>query len=362
MTIHPFSTRYPVFEKIDILEHFLENVKKNYLSFEEKQLFQSSTHPAIYIYRIQTATRQMTGVVCSLQFVEDYANRKIKVHEKTLVEKEKKQMALQAEWGAMIKPLLLGFPKKNTTWEDLLNNNITTSSFFFEKQFGHETHTFWAVTDAEQITAFQTYFTNDIPESYVADGHHRLASGRLLHETKQDPAYNNILTAFFPMDELLILSFNRVLIDIDTNDFLEKLNVLAHIEPTPKAFKPKQKYEFCLIFDHNFYKITWKNTLVEAFKPEKVALDVDLLNEKILKEIFHVQDIRNDKRVLYVEGNRGKKGVLDVLSENNHAIGFILYPVSAEDLMTVVDSGGIMPPKSTWFEPRMKSGLLVQRW
>ncbi|MEY4906268.1 MAG: hypothetical protein RLZZ292_4083, partial [Bacteroidota bacterium] len=301
-------------------------------------------------------------VVCSLQFVEDYANRKIKVHEKTLIEKEKKQMALQAKWGAMVKPLLLGFPKKNATWEDLLKNNITTSSFFFEKQFESETHTFWAVTDAEQVAAFQTYFSTDIPESYVADGHHRLASGRLLHQTTQDTKYNNILTAFFPMDELLILSFNRVLIEIDTSDFLEKLNVLAHIEPKKKVFTPKQKHEFCLIFNDNFYKITWKETLIETFKPEKVALDVDILNEKILKEIFHVQDIRNDQRVLYVEGNRGKKGVLDVLSENKNALGFILYPVSAEDLMTVVDSGGIMPPKSTWFEPRMKSGLLVQQW
>ncbi len=362
MIIHPFSARYPVFEKIDILNNFLENIKKNYLSFEEKQLFQPSEHPAIYIYRIQSATRQATGVVCSLQFVEDYANRKIKVHEKTLIEKEKKQMALQAEWGAMVKPLLLGFPKKNTTWDDLLNNNITTASFFFEQLLGHETHTFWAVDDAEQIAAFQTYFSEGVPESYVADGHHRLASGRLLHATTQNPMYDNILTAFFPMDELLILSFNRVLIDVNTNDFLEKLGELADLEPTKKVFTPKQKHEFCLIFEEKYYKVTWKTALLETFKPDKVTLDVDLLNEKVLKEIFHVQDIRNDKRVLYAEGNRGKKGVLHLLSENNNALGFILYPVSTKDLMTVVDSGGIMPPKSTWFEPRMKSGLLVQRW
>jgi uncharacterized protein (DUF1015 family) len=303
------------------------------------------------------------GIIASLD-VRDYDKGKIKKHEKTIFAKEQQQMDLLLERNAMVKPVLLTYPKSNELTY-FINTYIADNQYFFKiniEESQHQ-HCFWKVSDVAQIKELQTLFIEKIATTYVADGHHRLASNVLLYHTMKEKEgsedYHQMLCAFFASDELRIEAFNRVVTDVP-NDFLEKINTIATKSFLSEAI-PNAKHEFSFFYKNEWHTYVWKDAVLADFKTKKkVVLDVDILNEKVLQDIFNIQDIRKDARISYVEGIKGKEALEKVCSNKENAIAFSLFPVAIEDLIQVSDNDDIMPPKSTWFEPRMKNGMLVQ--
>jgi uncharacterized protein (DUF1015 family) len=360
MTIHPFKAVVPDLTKINADDAFFETVKEKYITYCQKQLFLTTSENAIYLYQIETPTQQHYGVVASLS-LNDYRAGKIKKHEKTLIEKEKKQMELLLERGAMVKPVLLTHLDNDFLRNTILNwtsQKPVFYSIFFEKS--EETHRFWKIADSTEIAQLQDIFQKEIPKCYVADGHHRLAANLHFEEMSGAKDINDdVLCAFFATSDLRIEAFNRFIENVDVLglEFIKKLEQIAN-PLSHKEITPNKKGRFGTWINEEYTLWEWKAETIIAFQKEgKIVLDVDILNEMVFKKILSIEDIRKDKRINYIEGNWGD----DYLrKKSNSGITFSLYPVNIQDLIAVSEANGIMPPKSTWFEPRMKNGLLVQ--
>ena len=363
MKIQAFRAILPVLTKIDASEAFFESVREKFIPYEKAGFFQEEKEKAVYFYEIKNETRSHFGVVAALDLA-DFKDGKIKKHEKTLLEKERQQMALLVERGAMVKPVLLTYravPLLQNFMKTYTSENEPYITYSFQN--GKEIHRFWKINEVEKITKLQDFFKNNIPFTYVADGHHRLTTNVLLHKTMQAEGegeyYNQIYCAFFADEDLAIGAFNRG-VNIDVEDFLTKIkNVADELENTNA--KPIAKYHFSVFYKNEWKSFTWKKEILDAFEATgKVLLDVDILNEKVLKNILDIKDIRKDERILYVEGAKGTAALEKICQENAAKIAFSLFPVAIEDLMKVSDEDGTMPPKSTFFEPRMKNGIMIQ--
>ncbi len=363
MTIYPFQAILPNLERITITEKFFDDVRENYPDFLAKDFFYNDESPAIFIYEIKNTLGVFHGVIASLD-VRDYDKGKIKKHEKTIFAKEKQQMDLLLERSAMVKPVLLTYPKSDDLSRFIYTYMADNQHFLkIDIDESQHQHRFWKVSDTTQIATLQTLFSEKIAMTYVADGHHRLASNVLLYHTMKEEKgteeYHQMLCAFFASDELRIEAFNRVVANAPY-DFLEKINTIATKSSTSQAI-PKAKHEFSFFYKNEWHSYVWNDVVLADFQQKKkVVLDVDILNEKVLHDIFDIQDVRKDARISYVEGIKGKNALEKVCNNNTDSIAFSLFPVCIEDLIQVSDNEDIMPPKSTWFEPRMKNGMLVQ--
>jgi uncharacterized protein (DUF1015 family) len=363
MRIRPFRAILPILEKIETSEEFFESVREDFPNYYEKGFFTKTEQKAVFFYEIKTSFRKHYGVIASLE-LQDFYDGKIKKHENTLLEKERQQMALLIERGAMVKPVLLTYkavPVLQSFMAEYAEKNEATSVYSFKN--GEEVHRFWEINDTEKIEKLRTFFEQNIPFTYVADGHHRLTTNVLLHKSMKNEGdgqhYDQIYCAFFADEELSIASFNRV-VNHDVVDFLEKIKNVAETASSENII-PIKKHDFSIFYQEKWHFFTWKKEIAANFETETgVILDVDLLNEKVLKSILEIEDVRKDTRIAYVEGVKGIAALEKSCREGNAKIAFSLFPVAIADLMSVSDQEGIMPPKSTWFEPRMKNGLMVQ--
>jgi uncharacterized protein (DUF1015 family) len=360
MNIHPFKAVIPNLTKITADEAFFDSVREKYTQYCEEELFLNVEEEAIYLYEIQSRTGVHYGVVASLD-LNDYKAGKVKKHEKTLVEKEKKQMELLLERGAMVKPVLLTHPNNSFLRGTIVNwasEKPVFYSIYFEKN--KETHRFWKISDSAEIVQLQDIFQKEIPKCYVADGHHRLAANLHFEELDDAEGINDdVLCAFFSTYDLRIEAFNRFIENVDVLglDFIKKLQQIA-TPLTNKQKEPNKKGCWGTWIDGAYTLWEWKAETIAAFQTEgKTVLDVDILNEKVFRDILGIEDVRKDKRIKYIEGSWGD----DYLRKRSaDGVSFSLYPVDIQDLIAVSEADGVMPPKSTWFEPRMKNGLLVQ--
>jgi uncharacterized protein (DUF1015 family) len=362
MKIIPFPAIVPDLGKITADEAFFNSVKKEYLGYAQKGLFQKSGVDAFYIYEIQTRFSSHIGVVAALD-LDDYREGKVKKHENTLLEKEKVQMELLLHRKAMVKPILLTYRHSEAIDKALVEIRKNAKPFFevnFEKI--KQKHLFWQLTDADTIAEIKTLFENNIPCCYLADGHHRLSSNLLLEHQIQyngKDKFDEALCAFFADSQLLVKPFHRVFSapNINESDVISAISAYADsIQPRTNA--PAQKGEWSMCIKGKWSSWRWKNEVVDTYRANRhVVLDVDILNDKILHEALGVEDIRSDRRISYVEEKRGT-AALEKLSHSG--VVFRLYPVDIEDLMTISDDNDIMPPKSTFFEPRLLNGLLIQ--
>ena len=367
MRIEPFQASYPNFDFIASPDSFCEEVKNSFREFQANGLFEISPEPAFYVYRIETASGKHTGII-ALNDVEDYFAGKIKKHEKTLSEREQRQMQLFLQWNAILKPVLLTYPPapEISRWlDDFAEANTPLFTTYFEKD--RQTHRVWAVTDPVEILHLQELFTREIPCTYIADGHHRTSTVALLHERlkfkNRSLDFSHLMCAFFPADQLDILDYNRVveiLRALNPAQFMTGISELFDIETLTRARKPLAKHEIILYFRSDWYSLRWKPEILGKQPKNHVILDASLLNELVLRDIIGIRDVRTDTRILYVEGTKGIEGVRKAAGAGEGRIGFLLHPVSFEDLMRVADAGDSLPPKSTYFEPRIKSGMLVK--
>jgi len=371
MQVLAFEGVFPNMDFITSPDTFFETVREDYPMYYESGFFKpTGGREAILLYRIVTPLRLFTGVVACAA-VTDYLSDKIKRHEHTLADKEQVQTQLLLHRRAAVKPVLLTYPNAEAVdqWiQDFTVAHAPFSEIWFEQE--QQRHLFWRVDNEFEITQLQNLFQQFVPVAYLADGHHRAATIALLHERMHGRPdahnYNSFLSAWFPGSDLDILEYNRVINSLDPlrpAKFMAHLSHFCDIQPLTEAQKPGAKHEMTMWLDDQWYYLCWKAEVLAAHTHRKeVLLDVSLLNDVILHQILGIEDVRNDQRVEYVEGPRGLDGLLRRAQRNPHAVAFALYPVLLSELMAIADAGQSMPPKSTWFEPRMKNGLVVQEF
>lgn len=369
MHIHPFRAIYPIFERIASPDDFCANAKHAFLDYQRDQLLTQVEQPAIFVYQIQTAHRTHTGIIAAND-LDDFHKGKVKKHERTLSERELRQQELLLRWGAILKPVLLTFPPVPdlNAW---MQNFIETHEPLFTVHFADErqTHRAWMLNDADQIRYLQQLFAQQVPDVYIADGHHRTSTIALLRQQQAqhpDMDFGRLFCAYFATDQLDILDYNRVvegMNGLQPEVFFRQLGHLCTIQYVEHPRKPRHKYEMKMLFRDHWYRLHWQPELLQHAQrnnPLPALLDVSLLNEYILQGILGIQDVRTDTRITYVEGTKGLKGIRKAVGQHPERIGFVLHPVAFDDMMRIADAGETLPPKSTYFEPRMKSGTLIK--
>jgi uncharacterized protein (DUF1015 family) len=345
-----------------------ERASENLLEMIEKGILVQDKEPCYYIYQLIMNGRQQTGLVCGSS-IDDYNNGIIKKHEFTRPEKELDRInhikATRAQTGIVF----------------LAYNNVTEMDKFIadwkkehepEYDFTAEDgiqHTVWVVSDYSKVTYITDIFANDVPATYIADGHHRAASAAKVAEEFRaeelsitgDESFNYFITCIFPASQLEIMDYNRVVKDLNglsAETFLEKAAHDFTITSVGKdPYKPKQPHEFGLYIAGEWYKMVAKEG---TYKTDPISvLDVSILQNNVLTKLLNINDPRTDTRVEFVGGIRGLAALQAKVDNGEMAAAFACYPVSIKQLFEVADSGQVMPPKSTWFEPKTRDGLVV---
>lgn len=363
MHISPFKALYPDAPRLHQEPTLFDTTKERYPDFLRAGLFQETPQMAIYLYEIQAVTRSYYGILTCTD-VEDYLNGNIKKHENTLLAEEQKQMKLTLERQAAVKPVLLAYPNAPAI-DNWVAEFMANHAPFFENYFENDqqTHRLWAVKNLSDIRALQILFADQVHQAYIADGHHRMCAMALIAQFNESESvkqsYRQVYCAFFPAKELEILAFNRW-VQIPENFNITNLEALFEIKSLAEPALPQQPHELTLCTAQGWFQLHWKKRALQSFENEPVALDALLLNKNVLSDLLGIEDVRHDQRVAYVEAARSIPIFKEKIT-NNHW-GFCLYPISFEDLQQVVEAGNTLPPKSTWFEPRMKNGLLVKTY
>lgn len=367
MNITPFQAIYPKVDLITSPESFFDSLKYQFNEFYKSGFFDKSPQESLYIYRIKNKLTSLTsiGLVCSTS-VEDLINNKILKHEKTLAAKEQQMMRLILQRQSYIKPVLLTYPDVMPL-NKFLEKITMESDPFMSLSFDSEDvdHELWKISDGAKIEKVRKIFETKIKSAYVADGHHRCSTTQILYSSKElDNAaqkFSSIFTVYFPESHLLIWDFNRVveiLDQVSVVSLITKLSQICKIKELKRGRKPKKKFEMTMFVKNNWYSLKWKKKVLEKFKDESVLLDVKLFNQYVLNEICNIVNVRADSRITYFSGKPGVKVLEEQVKKSSKKIAFAFYPVHASELMTIADKLETLPPKSTFFEPRMKNGVL----
>ena len=367
MKIFPFQAWYPDFDIIASADSFFGSVKEEYVSYKKSGFFNQSEEAALFFYQIKSSTRTYTGLMCCTD-ISEFEKGNILKHEKTLAAKEQKMIQLLVQRKALVKPVLLVYEKVkniNKLILDYIQNNPPLYSTYFEQD--KQEHILWKITDIAILNKVLKLFDKKVQSTYIADGHHRTTTMALLNERLKDRAdmgtYNQLMVVLFGSDQLDLLEYNRVVEGLNETSptiFMAKLASLFEIEILDAPEKPHQKHQITLLINREWYRLTWKDRVLKEYKAKKIILDVHLLNEKVLKGILNIKDVRLDQRIDYISGTKGLRGLEKATISNKNRVGFYLYPVRIDELMTMADMYQLLPPKSTYFEPRIKNGLLVK--
>lgn len=301
--------------------------------------------------------------------VDDYLNEIIKKHELTRPDKEEDRMKHVRITNANMEPVFFTYPavkEIDDIVKDFTSNNKPVYDFTADDGFGHH---FWVINDKETIKRIIDLFS-EIPYTYVADGHHRTAAAALVGNEKRknnpnhtgNEEYNFFLAVHFPDNQLTIIDYNRVVTDLNklTNqEFIQKLDKVFEIkEIGADIYKPNQLHNFSMYLDGKWYSMTAREGTYNDDDPIGV-LDVTILSKLVLDDILGIKNLRTDKRVDFVGGIRGLGELKKRVDNGEMEVAFALYPVSMKQLIDIADTGNIMPPKTTWFEPKLRSGLVV---
>jgi len=340
-----------------------EQAKENLAAFIQRDILFRESKECYYIYQLVMNGRAQTGLVC-VSSVDDYENDIIKKHEFTRPEKEQDRINHIKTSGAQTGNVFLAY-RNHDAIDALISNWKETKSavYDFVADDGIQ-HTIWIVnndTVAEQITAI---FEKEIPCTYIADGHHRAASAakvrKALGETATAGA-DYFLTTLFPSNQLYIMDYNRVVKDLNGLSpaaLIKELSKQFAVELfTSGAYRPETLHTFGLYLDKNWYKLTSKPGTYT--KDPIGVLDVTILSNNVLDKLLGIKDQRTDKRIDFVGGIRGLGELEKRVDSGEMAAAFSLYPVTIDQLFDIADSGNVMPPKSTWFEPKLRDGLLT---
>jgi uncharacterized protein (DUF1015 family) len=340
-----------------------EKAKENLDAFIRKEILFRELKPCYYIYQLIMNGRSQTGLVCG-STVDDYENDIIKKHEFTRPEKEQDRINHIKTSGAQTGNVFIAY--RNVAEVDAL---IDKWKLIHEPVYDfvaddNITHTVWIVNDNKTIDSITQLFATKVPFTYIADGHHRAASAAKVRKALGNAATegaDSFLTTLFPSGQLHIMDYNRVVKDLNgltADDFVKQLQQDFDCEVVGKTvYQPKALHSFGMYLDGNWYKLTAKKT---SYTNDPIGvLDVTILSEKVLDKLLGITDQRTDKRIDFVGGIRGLSELEKRVNSGEMTIAFSLYPVSLPQLFDIADSGNVMPPKSTWFEPKLRDGLLT---
>jgi uncharacterized protein (DUF1015 family) len=341
-------------------EAVYQKAKENLQHLIDKRILFFEEYPCYYIYELAWKGRTQTGLVC-VSSLDDYFNDVIKKHEFTRPEKEQDRIDHIRTTRAQTGNVFLAckdLKELNDVFDHWKKHN--NAEYYFTAGDG-VVHTIWVVNALATIDIITNLFKNKIPFTYIADGHHRAASAAKVSQAlpgSEDANY--FLTTIFPANQLAILDYNRVAKDLNglTNeDFLQKLNEAFIVEKTGAAVTLTQLHQIGMYLNNQWYSLTAKEG---TFKNDPIGvLDVTILQENILDKILDIKDPRTDKRIDFVGGIRGLAELEKRVNSGEMKVAFSLHPVSIQQLFDIADSGTIMPPKSTWFEPKLRDGLLT---
>ncbi len=348
-----------------------ERARDNFQRMIEAGVFVQDATPSLYVYRITLGNHTQTGLVCGSS-VEDYFNDVIKKHEHTREKKEKDRINHIKTTGIHSGPV---FTTYNDVQDiDTLVEELSTGKPDVDVTFDDGAqHMLWVISDKAAIDKMVVLFAEKVPYTYIADGHHRAASSAKVckeliennpNHTGDEP-YNYYLSVLFPASQLSIIDYNRVVNDLNgltSEQFLTKLS--DNFEVTKigsSAYKPKRPNTFGLYLNRTWYKMTAKEASFDENDPVE-SLDGAIVQENVYRKIIGIEDIRTDERIDFVGGIRGLGELERKVNSGDWKAAFALYPVSIAQLIAVADSGKVMPPKTTWFEPKLKSGLVVNKF
>ncbi|MBX9782132.1 MAG: DUF1015 family protein [Chitinophagaceae bacterium] len=367
---NPYSFLHITKSEIDLPEdvnlyadEVYEKAKENLHAFIQRDVLFRENKACYYIYQLIMNGRSQTGLVCG-SAVKDYEKDVIKKHEFTRPEKENDRIKHIKTTGAQTGNVFLAYRDVDEMNELISNWKQEKSPIYDFVADDDIQHSVWIINDDKTIKSISSIFKKKVPQTYIADGHHRAASAAKVKAALGDDATAEsmyFLTTLFPASELKILDYNRVVKDLNGLSKEELLKgIAADFDCTlmgAGAYKPTQPHEFGMYLDGNWYKLNAKHG---TFTNDPIGiLDVSILSNTILDQHLGIKDQRTDKRIDFVGGIRGLGELQKRVDSGEMKIAFSLYPVSMEQLFDIADSGNVMPPKSTWFEPKLRDGLLT---
>jgi len=348
---------------------------ENFKAWQEKGWLVRDPKPCYYVYSQTMGDRTQYGIVLCAH-TDDYASGIIKKHELTRKDKEDDRMVHVRIQNANIEPVFFSY-KENKGIDAIVNAAIAKPSeyrFIDENNFGHE---LWVIDDDRDIETITKIFSEEVDAFYVADGHHRTAAAARVGAEKRgnnpnhtgDEEYNFFMAVCFPETQLKILDYNRVVKDLNGRSKCEFIKALKEdfevtkvspkcIFAKAKPYRPVSLHNFSMYIDGAWYSLTAKDGRYDDKDPIGV-LDVTILSNLVLDRILGIKDLRTDKRIDFVGGIRGLGELQKRVDSGEMKVAFALYPVSMDQLINIADSGQIMPPKTTWFEPKLRSGLTI---
>lgn len=378
---NPYSLLHVTKAEIDLpeghkdsdLETYIK-VVENFNSFKDYGWLVQDEEEKLYIYAQSmnptdaNAHWQYGIVACA--FSEDYVNKVIKKHELTRKDKEEDRMKHVRLTNANVEPVFFAYPAVNEI-DEIVNMIIAGKPVYDfiakEDGFGHR---FWVIDDKAIIARLVELFATKVPAMYIADGHHRSAAAALVGQEKKEhnphhtgkEEYNFFMTVIFPDNQLKVIDYNRVVKDLNglnKDQFIAALGKTYVVEDMgTEIYKPAKLHEHSMYLDGHWYKMTAKAGTYDDNDPIGV-LDVKILSDNVLDNILGIKDLRTDKRIDFVGGIRGLGELKRRVDSGEMAVAFAMYPVSMKQIIDIADSGNIMPPKTTWFEPKLRSGLVI---
>ncbi|WP_315566004.1 DUF1015 domain-containing protein [Hoylesella pleuritidis] len=347
-----------------------EKAAENFKAFQEKGWLVQDDKEQYYIYAQTMNSKTQYGLVVGA-YVDDYLNGVIKKHELTRRDKEEDRMKHVRVNNANIEPVFFAYPDNDVLNTLIMRYASTHPEYDFVAPIDGFRHQFWVISDQADIEAITKEFAK-MPSLYIADGHHRSAAAALVgaEKAKQNPhhtgkeEYNYFMAVCFQASQLTILDYNRVVKDLNgmtSEEFLNALHNDFEVEcKGTEPYRPAQLHEFSLYLDGKWYSLIAKKGTYNDADPIGI-LDVDISSRLILDKLLGIKDLRSDKRIDFVGGLRGLEELKRRVDSGEMKMALALYPVSMKQIMDIADSGKIMPPKATWFEPKLRSGLIIHK-
>lgn len=343
-----------------------QTAKRNFAQMREKGTLLQDKSPCFYIYRQQMGGRKQTGIV-GVMSASDYDAGKIKKHELTRNDKEEDRINHVNTVNAQTGPVFISYRERQNLSKIVDKITAGTPEYDFTADDGI-IHTAWVVADDKQIEEIKKEF-REVDALYIADGHHRAAAAAAVARKRrsQDKAtgatneYESVLAVLFPDTQLKVMDYNRAVKDLNgltPDQYLEKISARFEVSGNFTARAPQKLHDFGMYLDGKWYKITIINGMYNESDPV-ASLDAAILQEHLLDPVLGIKDPRADDRIKFIGGIRGMDELEKSVNKDGFAVAFSVYPTTMEQIIKVADAGAIMPPKSTWFEPKLRSGMFV---
>jgi uncharacterized protein (DUF1015 family) len=362
--LHVIHPAYMHSQKITLDKRF-KGVAHKYQDFKDDGVFMEEEKPVFFLYEIKSKTQSFTGIVAGTS-IEDYKKNVIKKHEDTLQYRVEYFKDYLHQTGFNTEPVLITYPD-NTTLNQWIAEKKKSAPIYNYATTNKEKHQLWKIESDQEIQWLTAQFEK-IPELYIADGHHRSASAELLFDEDQHLGNENLnyfMSFLIAESQVKIYEFNRIIRDLNgytKEDFLEKLAEIFIIkDKEQELWKPQSKFEFGMYLDGHFYALFYKLNDNSNKNQNRILenLDAQILYDKVLLPLLGIEDLRNDERIEYIPGKQSIATIKELVDEGEFEVGFMLYPSDISEIKSLADNNLIMPPKSTYIEPKFRSGLMI---